>query len=159
MGQTEVKENEKFPWLMSAGVDTWKKAGLLVERKLCPHSHAGCLVAWHLEQSIPLQSAVYREVLLCAHQSPLPVCLPQQALPVSNDLWMVMNGNVHECIVASAADLDQLPECHLLNGTAQNSWLPEVSSVPSKMLDILQRFQAFWVGSISLRPFLLFCHY
>ena len=77
---------------------------------------------------------------------------------MSSDLWTVMNETAHECTVASAADLDQHPEYHLLNGIVQNSWLPEVSSVPSKMLDILRRFQAFWVGSISLRPFLLCYH-
>lgn len=47
MGQTEVKGSEKFPWLMSVSVDTWRRAGLLVEGKLGPHSHAGCLAAGH----------------------------------------------------------------------------------------------------------------
>lgn len=47
MGQTGVKGSERFPWLMSVAVDTWKRAGLLAEGKLYPHSHAGCLVAGH----------------------------------------------------------------------------------------------------------------
>lgn len=47
MGQTEAKGSEKFPWLTSVGVDTWKRAGFLVEGKLCLHSHAGCLAAGH----------------------------------------------------------------------------------------------------------------
>lgn len=69
---------------------------------------------------------------------------------------MAMTGTFRECTAASRVAPDPRPRCRRLSDTSRNSWLLELSSVPSKRPDTQQRSQVSEVVPV-FPPSPLFC--